>query len=383
MTSSGDLHDDRLEHIGPRRVDSGRLQQLDGLRGVAALVVVVAHSAEFGFAPPVLGGGFGQLGVALFYALSGFLMGHLYFGRDASSAEIYRYAVNRAARVLPLFYVTLILAGGLFVLTGYSVYYVNSLERFVLNAALVHGTSVFWSIPVEVQFYVAFAVLWWLHARRGWSLRRVLALGLATQAAAAILIVGLKMLIAPDLGSASLPFWGHLFLCGLAMSRVRLPRLPMRAGGMATAVLGALIVLALVALQHAPGLPEFPNFANPLINGVPLIALYLAVQCSPALRFLDTRVLRWLGGVSYGVYLFHIPVLELTSSLGVSHVLPGVGFAMVLGLTLLTAWLARHGFEVPVQRLLRARLTPASLRRDSGGNREIPATEPGSAAVPS
>ena len=83
---------------------------LDGIRGFAALIVVISHSANAGFLPNLLGHGLGQMGVALFYALSGFLMAHLYLHRPFDAAAIRQFALRRAARVLPLFYAVILMA---------------------------------------------------------------------------------------------------------------------------------------------------------------------------------------------------------------------------------------------------------------------------------
>ena len=55
---------------------------LTGLRGVAALIVFVSHGANEGVLPAMLGNGFGQIGVMIFFVLSGFLMGQLYLRRS-------------------------------------------------------------------------------------------------------------------------------------------------------------------------------------------------------------------------------------------------------------------------------------------------------------
>lgn len=57
------------------------LPVLDSLRGLAAVVVVVSHSANRGYLPELFGRGFGGTGVTMFYALSGFLMAYLYLRR--------------------------------------------------------------------------------------------------------------------------------------------------------------------------------------------------------------------------------------------------------------------------------------------------------------
>ena len=84
------------------------------------MTVVISHAVADRFAPrDALGGGLGQYGVAIFFVLSGYLMGMLYAGRDPRT-QWRRYAVARAARVLPLFYAVLLVSGALTLSPGHS-----------------------------------------------------------------------------------------------------------------------------------------------------------------------------------------------------------------------------------------------------------------------
>ncbi|WP_226561897.1 acyltransferase family protein [Salipiger thiooxidans] len=337
-----------------------RMPQLDGLRGLAALVVVISHSANAGFLPEVLGRGFGQMGVGMFYALSAFLLGHLYFGRTVTGASLHSYAVSRVSRVLPLFYGVLFLASAIFLITGFGFYDITSLKDIALNALLVQGTDVLWSIPVELQYYVVFACLWWLHSSRGYGLWPLLVLGLVVQGAVALLL----RQAFPQAGTANLAYWGHLFLCGLALSQIPRTRLQTRFAPLLAVGLVALLLLALPELRRGLGIPTLPNYADPMTSGVPILILYLALRQVAPLGFLTSKGLRWLGGISFGLYLIHMPIIVIVTLLGSHFSIPGTGFAAILGVSLLLAWLARHAIELPAQAWLRAALgtRPANAR---------------------
>lgn len=322
------------------------------MRGLAALIVVVSHLANAGLLPGVLGHGFGQMGVTLFYALSGFLLGHLYFKRALGRAELRRYAVNRATRVLPLFYLALAIAVLIFVVTGHAVYGVNSLGRVLQNALLLQGSSVLWSVSVEIQYYLLFIGLWYLHARRGWRLSAVLALGLGAQIAVGL---GLAVLV-PEAGTANLAYRAHFFLFGLALSQ-RPPPGPVagrsgRGAGVQAAGLVVLFALALPELRRQAALPLLPAYIDPLTAGLPALVLVLALRQAPALRFLGMRLFRALGAVSFGLYLIHVPVIYLVTRIDMLQAVPGVGAATVLGLSLFLAGLSLRLVERPAQRAL-------------------------------
>src|ERR1700726_3367243 len=79
--------------------------ELDGLRGLAAYLVVLSHvSNKSNLWDTLFGAGGGQIGVMLFFVLSGYLMGVLYLDRPFTFAEVRAYVVRRIGRVLPLFY---------------------------------------------------------------------------------------------------------------------------------------------------------------------------------------------------------------------------------------------------------------------------------------
>ncbi len=86
------------------------IHSLTGLRGLAALLVFISHSANRGFLPEYLGQGFGQTGVMLFFVLSGFLMCHLYASRDFTFQNVRAYILARIGRVFPLYIVLLLVS---------------------------------------------------------------------------------------------------------------------------------------------------------------------------------------------------------------------------------------------------------------------------------
>jgi peptidoglycan/LPS O-acetylase OafA/YrhL len=147
-----------------------RVPALDGLRGMAALMVVVSHvSNSTGLWGGVLGNGGGQVGVMIFFVLSGYLIGALYLAQPFTLANVWEYAVRRVARVLPAFYAVLSLALILLAVSGLTGWnltiYPLTLEQSVSHYALLSGIGVFWTIPVEMHFYAVFVAAWWLYSR--------------------------------------------------------------------------------------------------------------------------------------------------------------------------------------------------------------------------
>ena len=86
----------------------GYINSLTGLRGVAAFIVFISHCSNQGMLPDVLGDGLGQIGVMLFFILSGFLMAHLYLDKEASVNNIKNYLVARVGRIFPLYFLLIL-----------------------------------------------------------------------------------------------------------------------------------------------------------------------------------------------------------------------------------------------------------------------------------
>ena len=143
------------------------IRPLTGLRGIAALIVFLSHATNEGMLPWVFGRGFGQIGVMIFFVLSGFLMTHLYAHRDFNGKEIRAYAVARFARVVPLYLALLLISVIVsnFIDAGFY-YEFDKPGRIIRSALFIDAPYVFWTIPVEVQFYAVFIGFWWLIQRR-------------------------------------------------------------------------------------------------------------------------------------------------------------------------------------------------------------------------
>lgn len=318
----------------PARPTIPHLRALDGLRGVAVALVVVYH-----FAPQALPGGF--LGVDVFFVLSGFLITSLVLVevRDTGRLDVRAFYVRRLRRLLPaLLLVVGVLAlyawwwatpGELDRLREHALWTLGYLAnwRFVFDGTtytdLVAGQSPLrhtWSLAIEEQFYVVFPTLvLGLGVLVGWRsghLRRtVLWVGVAGAVASAVWMAVLW----GDGGDPSRGYYGtdtraHALLVGVALGAALVGRPPTegRAGRVAalTAIAGAVVLAAAVTLSHE-------DSAGLQRGGFLLVALAVAGLIAGLRRarwlrrLLELPALVGLGVISYGVYLWHWPVLVL------------------------------------------------------------------------
>ncbi len=150
--------------ITPHTDGIKHLESLDGIRGLACLMVFYCHLEYSPYMPyTTLPLNFGFLGVLLFFILSGFLMGYLYM-ETQSPRKILHYLVKRFFRIYPLFVVASV--AGIIIAQTVGFY---SLARFHLNKTgfdfeyliaqllLQKGWAGLWTIPVEMHFYALFA----------------------------------------------------------------------------------------------------------------------------------------------------------------------------------------------------------------------------------
>jgi peptidoglycan/LPS O-acetylase OafA/YrhL len=319
------------------------IPELDGLRGIAALAVVVSHSANAGFLPGALGKGFGQQGVALFYILSGYLIFSLYLDREFTRRNVIGYVIARYARVLPLFYAAVVVATALLLLTGIPVYAFDDLRGFLRNALLVQGTSVLWSIPVEIHFYILFIGLWWATQEGIPKWAAMLSL-LSLQG---VILILTEPGILPLEKDYSIGYWLHFFAFGGALSMVRFAAPAPRWLGVAAIMA---FPIALPSVRRLMDWPVLENYVDPITAGYPLLIFVIALSGCRSFAFLSIPFFRYLGHISFGVYLIHQPLIILIPSMQIGGF---AAFATVLVLSIALASFSLFAYERPIQKRLR------------------------------
>lgn len=149
---------------------------LDGLRGMAILLVVAFHTLYINPAHGVgarLAGyviAAGWMGVPIFFVLSGFLISYPFFQRRQADPQFWHqrgYARRRLAKILPPFYLSIVLFLGFYWMQFHDPAYLNSawkwatgLANFVLIP--VDFNLSYWSLLVESHFYLMLPLLFWL-----------------------------------------------------------------------------------------------------------------------------------------------------------------------------------------------------------------------------
>lgn len=373
MDSSGEDVLDRPTNIPPSTPPGesrGRLAGLDGIRGVAALFVMVHHCWLLSFPgyPAATGPGwlhwllYGHFAVVVFIVLSGFSLAVSPARSRWRLGGVRRFARRRAWRILPPYWAalafSLVVAWTLVGQPGEAPPTVKSVAVYGLLLQDLFGApspnGAFWSIAVEAQLYLAFPLLLLILRRAGAPVM----LGAVTVVVAAI---GLLAPVVPlvHLLIRLTPQFAVLFALGVVAAGVlgageRVRRLPWHWA----APLAAVPVFAVIAVQGSVW--TVGNYFWIDIALGPSVALLLAAVATgrpaPLVRLLDLRPIRSLGSFSYTLYLVHAPIVvaiyQLVVAPRVDAGLPA--FLAVLALAvpaaLLTARLFAAVFELPFQR---------------------------------
>ena len=312
-------------------------QQIDGrftaLRGCAALIVMLAHYQYIGFLPglPVFKYS-GQLGVMLFFFLSSFLLSHSLTHeceRGTGTVQaVVNYAINRVFRVFPLLIVVVTLCywRGLAFFPASATY----LEALQSSLTLGKAPSVLWTIPVELTFYVYLPVFLATALR---VTRSPLGAAAATVAFLAwcVAIAVARRIGAPAGTWMTLGFhhYANTFLGGILLYALmhNRPLVFLRAGAAIACAAPALFMIAVPFVHDAifrcdlsmselsdPAAWQgyydsiFP-FAPLVIGGVVYGILHPGETWLSGIMRLS--LLRRSGELSFGVYLVHMPMVDL------------------------------------------------------------------------
>jgi peptidoglycan/LPS O-acetylase OafA/YrhL len=276
--------------------------ELDGLRGIAILIVLAAHTGVPGFAD-----GGGGAGVTLFFVLSGYLITSLLLAEKTKTGrvDLRAFYIRRALRLFPalaavLVVVTILAVAGLMPRAAsegvdYRIV-VLGVIGYVVNWVAVTGQSIgmlghAWSLAVEEQFYILWPTLLLLGLRLGRT-RLVLIILLVT-----FLDTPYRLLL--DLNGGFM----HVFVgtdcrgdalllgCVLALLETRWHPVVGWAG-----VLGVLVVAALW--------PGDPGLGAQLMF-IPAAAIVSTLAVAGCPVILAWRPLAFIGKISYGLYLWH------------------------------------------------------------------------------
>ena len=342
-----------------------RIAHIDALRACAVLLVVGMHSGV-----TVLPG---DGGVTIFFVVSGYIItrGLLREQSLTGRFDARGFYWRRAVKLGPPFLVLVLLPTAVYALTtGVSAVAIAAQTLFSYNwlevarpdiaGEVLPGTSVVWSLAVEEQFYIGFALIWFFSARLRWQGRWIAGAAVAV----AIGSFGTRCLLVATNGDYAHVWHGtdtriEAIALGVLVAYVmrahndqgRLPWVGNLGRDRTLVVAAVLMLLASLVLNG----PMTEPMLRPSVHAwvAALVIAYSSVPGSGRLRplyerVLSNRTINLIGLASYSIYLVHfVAILQMESLLGDGSwlLIPvNVGVSVILGV------LAYKLVEVPASR---------------------------------
>ncbi len=331
--------------------------ELDGLRGIAILSVVVHHQLT----PFSLRGGF--LGVDLFFVLSGFLITSLLLGefRKTKSVSLRNFYMRRVLRLGPALAMYLVAS----ILVTYHTQLIDLTRQLKLVAIAVFystnwrmafgwdfamdPTAIIWSLSIEEQFYVVWPLL--LFGCLAFSVRRRFIAGGLGLVILAILVHRHLLLE----GGADLTrlYYGtdtraDALLVGCLFAFPNMKQIGLRTRNwLNVASLCSAVCLAFL-IYTAEFSDQFLYRGG--FTGIALfcgIVVFAAANSPPLIlsSVLRWRPLRWFGKISYGLYLWHWLVVRSTSFYSLGYWDPWAKLALAVGIAAASFYLVERPFN--------------------------------------
>ncbi|MFD1951146.1 acyltransferase family protein [Sphingomonas arantia] len=323
-----------------------RLVELDALRGLAALAVMLFHyttryTEMYPAAPqPVWAVPWGHHGVELFFAISGFVI-FVTLDRSRTLAD---FAVSRVSRLFPAYWTAILLTSLVMLLAGqYDL--LRTPAEILVNLTMLQGflrvapvDAAYWTLSIELAFYAVMAVIWRLGLFRH------------------IGVVLIGWLLLPWIWTYAPALTGHTpsWLLGLLLIQAQIPwfaigiaayRLRLGSGG-GGGWAYPVIAFALVTIAACQGL-------SALWVAVP-VTLVMVTVATRGLRALRWPPLVWLGTISYSLYLLHQNIGHvLIAALERRGTAPSLAIAITIIVAIALAAAVSYAIERPVLHAVR------------------------------
>lgn len=339
-------------------VQQGRVSSLDGMRSLAIIGVLGIH-AHAGLVPG------GHLGVSVFFVLSGYLITSLLMREwhRAGSINFKHFYIKRSVRLFPALFLVLVTfgiwslfhnpAGDVLLGVASAAFYFTNVIAAVFGASELAHFEWAWTLSLEEQFYLVWPVLLVAVLPRRWV---ALSIALAGVVASQIF----RMIEPLNDFPPSIYFAPHTRMGGLLLGAALALVLFRRDWIISKIVGNMLALLALAAISGSfliAGLAEKSTYTVwvPLVELAAAALIFALVRSEGTIfeRLLSLKLIARLGLISYGVYLWNVPVIQVVAIFGLP--LPLAAPLAIVG-TIVLASLSFKYVEQPIQSEVKKRL---------------------------
>jgi peptidoglycan/LPS O-acetylase OafA/YrhL len=358
----------------PKSLRTSHIPGLDGIRGIAVLLVFMSHT-ELG-----VPGRFGPLGVTIFFFLSGYLITTLLQREfDRSGAiSLKDFYLRRVLRIVPPMLITISIVTAISVVRGqdgptvgtFLIQAFSLTNYFMIVTHYLHGIPFMqpmWSLSVEEHFYLVYPFLFATLYRNAEPKRLVVAIGIIAAVVAGIRcwdVWQVRALWHDPVGETYIfknielathtrvdsIIYGCLF--ALVANPMRGSAFAQKINNVPSAFAGVLILLAGISVHYVQ---ESIGYILLGVAFVPLFTATILQSKSGWLRFLESAPMRYMGAISYTFYLIHVYLLMSLKPYIHSHI-ACAGIALGCSLAFSTAML--YLVERPLARV-RSRIAHA------------------------
>jgi len=345
-----------------------RIPAFDGLRGIAVLAVVFCHLSDYcpadNFFKTILRAGW--CGVDLFFALSGFLITGILLDTRRSPHYLRAFYARRALRIFPIYYATLttvLLAAHYFLQLNlvlpvphdriFYFFYLNNWWILLQDTWHANIIGHFWSLAIEEQFYLVWPFIVWRLARKHLEFAALCGFILAPVIRVAIYVHfgDVRDIVENPFCRMDSLLTGAL-LASLVRRRASLVESSPRALRWGVCLLSVAIVAGgfstflPLQLLHAQ---LFIASGLALVCGSLVCVVFLERSATTLLQTaLRSPILTFCGKCSYGMYVFHVPLLWLAARF-LTRLAPAANypqfFLLCVCVIALTIALAKVSFE--------------------------------------
>lgn len=344
---------------------------LDGLRGIAALLVMAHHIGLASGYPQIAPLGF--LAVDLFFVLSGFVIAQAYEPRFADGPVgkgmgAGRFMAIRLVRLYPLIFLGLLLGASWSLIAGDGNFNAGSAINFLLLPTLLGGATMtfafdtpVWSLAFEIVANFAHATLLWRIGRAGLAVIALLS--------GAALLAAMIHFASPSLGWETRTFVvgffriGFSYVVGILLYRI------VRGGAVGEWRVPLIVpIIVLIAVLHGPLPPLWAVERGAVITFLVFPAIVVvAIHQRPTGRW--AAAMTWLGQLSFPLYAIHLPIVTFAARLIVNQ--PAAAqlplWILFVFVIVAAALALERRVDLPLRRWLRPRLV------ERGGGRREPA----------
>lgn len=356
----------------PASAHRHRRPDIQGLRAIAVLVVILDHAGMPGFS-----GGF--VGVDVFFVISGYLITQMLLRKSTQSRRSWflDFYARRARRIVPA--ATLVI-----VLTVIATFELTNFLRgarvlpdatasslFLANFHFIAtGTDYarlggdpsplqhFWSLAVEEQFYLIWPLLVILAIAVAARPRRVtqrhVLVGLLVATVTASYLSSIVMTSVNGVAAFYSPLtraWELAIGCLIAVAQPWLTAKTSARPVLATALSCSGLAAIIWSVLHLDDTSRFPGWvaAVPVLGAAAILVAGLSAQRTIPVAVLGNRAFGYVGDISYSLYLVHWPIFVVTAArIGDDFSLPVQ--LLLIGATFAAAAVMYHGLEDPIRR---------------------------------